>query len=571
MKYINKLLLIALVWLGASCALTDLELQENPNSVAPENADVNDLYNTVQLNTRSFVESVWYPTASMSRMISNTSAYNYKNAFSPQGFNGTWNIAYSNLFSDIQALITLAESRKLDVHAGSAKVMKAYVMMVLVDMFGDVPNTEALQGTNVISPKDDPGSQVYDAAGKLLDEAITQLTGTKAAAPKYDNFYGGSAAKWITLAKTLKLRAAVTTRLVNTGAAAAAKALVTENNLIDTEAEDFQFNYSNNRDNPNSRHPFYNDWYESGDGTYMSNYYMWLLRAEKQDDQGLSVVDPRIRFYFYRQTDKAATQAKEVYSCHFSTLPDASAQPAHYKTVDPRMPYCLCSEDGYWGRDHLNAEGTPPDGPLRTAWGLYPAGGQFDDNSFKFVQQKGTTGGLGAGIQPIMLASFADFLRAEAALTMGTGENPRALLESGIRKSMAKVIGFSKLVPATFARQIDNRGTLVSVEELYKPKQKDIDKYVNFVLAQYDAATDKLDVVMKEYLIALWGNGIEGYNMYRRTGKPNNMAPALEPNNSDFVLSFYLPDNHVNLNANVDQKATHTVRVFWDNGSAKVR
>ena len=30
---------------------------------------------------------------------------------------------------------------------------------------------------------------------------------------------------------------------------------------------------------------------------------------------------------------------------------------------------------------------------------------------------------------------------------------------------------------------------------------------------------DRLNVIMKEYFIALWGNGIESYNNYRRTGK----------------------------------------------------
>jgi len=411
---------------------------------------------------------------------------------------------------------------------------------------------------------------VYTDAVALLDEAIAQLEDTNAPAPTSDIFYDGDAEKWVTLAKTLKLRAAITTRLVggfgSVDSETLLNQLLSDGDLIDEAGEDFQFNYGSNRNNPNSRHPLYNNMYEVIDGDYMSNYYMWLLRADKVDENGIVLIDPRIRYYFYRKVEDAANSNENDYSCHFSIFPEQSAQPEHYADIDPRLPYCIAASDGYWGRDHLNNEGIPPDGPLRTAYGLYPMGGQFDDNSFQNTQRSGTTGGLGQGIQPLMLASFVDFLRAEAALTLGTGEDAKALLESGIRKSMAKVISFSDLVPSTFAREIDNRGDIATVEELYKPTEKDVDDYVQFVLDAYDAADDKLDIVMKEYFIALWGNGLEAYNMYRRTGKPNNMAPALEPGNTDFITLFFLPAEHVNLNQNATQQA-HTDVPFWYDGS----
>ncbi len=570
MKFLNRCFIATLALiLVSSCDMTDLDLQDNPNRVGPESANVDDLYNAIQLNFQDFIEDIWYETGSMARMVANIGSYDYPNAFIPQDFNDMWNEAYAQMFPDIQALVALADERGLDIHAGSAKILRAYVMMALVDMFGDVPNSQALQGIEAISPAADPGSQVYAEAIALLDEAIAQLSGTEAGRPSFDNFYGGDAAKWVTLAKTLKLRAYVTTRLVDSSAPGQVAALLSDGDLIDTEEEDFQFNYSSNRVLPDSRHPRYDNHYEAADGDYLCNYFMWLLRAEKQDASGNPVVDPRTRFYFYRQVEDAAGSDVNNYSCHFSNFPTQEDQPAHFASIDPRLPYCIASPDGYWGRDHLNAEGIPPDGNLRTRYGLYPSAGQFDDNSFLTTQRLGTTGGLGAGIEPLMLASFVDFLRAEAALTMGTGEDARALLESGIRKSMAKVIGFADLVPATFAREVDNRGDISTVEELYKPTDKDIDDYVALVLSSYDSSGDQLDVIMKEYYIALWGNGLEAYNMYRRTGKPNNMMPALEPNNTDFVSTFFLPADHVNLNQNATQK-DHTVRAFWAEGGPNV-
>jgi len=570
MKFLNKLLIVALLWVGVSCDLTELDLITDPNNPSPEAANINDLYNSVQLGFEEFVADSWYQTASTARMVSNINSYSYVDAFQPQGFNDIWNDAYSWMFPDVDALLTLAEDTGQDIHAGSAKIMKAYTLMALVDMFGNVPNTDALKGTESISPVPDPGDVVYTDAVALLDEAIAQLEDTNAPAPTSDIFYDGDAEKWVTLAKTLKLRAAITTRLVggfgSVDSETLLNQLLSDGDLIDEAGEDFQFNYGSNRNNPNSRHPLYNNMYEVIDGDYMSNYYMWLLRADKVDENGIVLIDPRIRYYFYRKVEDAANSNENDYSCHFSIFPEQSAQPEHYADIDPRLPYCIAASDGYWGRDHLNNEGIPPDGPLRTAYGLYPMGGQFDDNSFQNTQRSGTTGGLGQGIQPLMLASFVDFLRAEAALTLGTGEDAKALLESGIRKSMAKVISFSDLVPSTFAREIDNRGDIATVEELYKPTEKDVDDYVQFVLDAYDAADDKLDIVMKEYFIALWGNGLEAYNMYRRTGKPNNMAPALEPGNTDFITLFFLPAEHVNLNQNATQQA-HTDVPFWYDGS----
>ena len=251
-------------------------------------------------------------------MTLSNNSFSYDATIAPTTLSALWFNAYSSMYPDIDALDVIAMERGLDIHSGSAKVMKAYTLMALVDVFGDIPYSEAGQGTDVIAPKIDPGKSVYDAAIGLLDAAIAQLDGTTAAAPTSDVIYGGDAAKWITAAKTLKLRAAVTTYLTDASAGSTINALVAEGDLISDASQDFQWNYGNQRTNPNSRHPWYNNHYELGDGDYLSNYYMWLLRADKTDVDGNAVVDPRIRFYFYRKVEKADEQDQTTYSCHFS-------------------------------------------------------------------------------------------------------------------------------------------------------------------------------------------------------------------------------------------------------------
>lgn len=572
MKFFNKMLIVALVLGFSACDNLELDLQDNPNAVTPENASVNDLYNNVQLSFNGFSNSLWGFSASLTRMIANTGAYDYQNAYSPTSFDGIWTNAYAGLLADIDALIELADSRGLDIHSASAKVMKAYTYMALVDIFADVPYSDALKGSEVLSPTIESGQSVYAGALATLDEAIAQLSSTSAATPTANLFNNGSASAWLKAANTLKLRAALTTRLVDpSGAASTINSLVSGGNIIDEASEDFQFNYGNQRANPNSRHPFYNNSYENADGTYMSTYYMWLLRAEKETEAGLAVIDPRIRYYFYRQVEDANAYGTNEYSCHFTNLPDQDAKPAHFSDVDPRMPYCIIPNDGYWGRDHLNNEGIPPDGHLRTVYGLYPGGGQFDDSSFDEVQQGGTTGGLGAGINPILLSTYTFFMRAEAALTLGTSDDARDMLEQGVRASIAKVQSFASLVPATMSRQVDVRGDLIPVSDLYVPDADDVDAYVDFVMGQYDAAgsdDERLNVIAKEYLIALWGNGLEAYNMYRRTGKPDKIAPSLEPGPGAFIRSAFFPAVHVNRNATTTGNKSITQQVFWDTNPA---
>jgi Susd and RagB outer membrane lipoprotein len=123
-----------------------------------------------------------------------------------------------------------------------------------------------------------------------------------------------------------------------------------------------------------------------------------------------------------------------------------------------------------------------------------------------------------------------------------------------VRKSIARVLAF----PA-------EAGVTVPANRI--PAQSEIDTYVSKVLAQYDAGTDdqKLNVVMKEWYLALWGNGVDAYNNYRRTGKPDNMQLALSSNPGLFARSMFYPAVSADLNQNVSQKPDVFQKVFWDN------
>jgi hypothetical protein len=565
MKFLRRITAItAIVLLAGSCDNLEMEgLQNNPLAALPEQATINDLYNSVQLAFNSVFQSANFTPGAAARMYMSV-AYTYRAAAPNTTFNGLWQDAYSWFLPDARALIDLAEGGLFGIHVGSTKIMMAYTLFTLVDIFGDVPYSQTGQGLDLISPDLDSGQDVYNAAIALLDEAIDDLNNAAThAPPRFDNFYGGNRTKWIKLANTLKLRAAL-----NTGDVDTINAIVASGNYISAPADDFQFNYGVKRVNPNSRHPYYNNHYEQGDGDYLSNYYMWLLKAEKISAiSNNEVTDPRIRYYFYRKVNDSENQDPTTYGCHFSRLPDQAFKPVHWNAVDPRLPYCYASPDGYIGRDHLNGEGIPPDGDIRTSYGLYPFGGQFDDNSFEDTRKEGTTGGLGQGISPILLSSFVDLMLAEAVVRLGAAGDARALLASGVRKSLNKVETFESLVLPTMNKIATGTQT---VKERYGMSTTRKDNYVNEVLALYDDAgsdNERLDVIIKELFIAAWGNGLEAYNAYRRTGKPGNIEPSLEPNPGAFPLSFFYPAVAADRNPNIRnrQKADLDVPVFWQN------
>ena len=566
-KFIYKFMAVVLLAGSTSCEMFELDLLDNPNSVTAEQADVTAVYNNIQLTFNGFFNQTWGLTAPLSRQIVGV-WYSYSGSYQAVSYNGIWQTAYSQLFPDIELLEQLGAERGLDVHIGTAKVMKAYVLLTLVDLFGDIPFSEAGKGAEIISPVSDPGQSVYSAAEAMLDEAIAQLeAGKDGILPDIEIFYGANPTKWITLAKTLKLKMYLTTRLVDGSAADKINALVSAGDLIDDESEDFQWTYGTNRTNPGTRHPFYYNQYEIGDGVYMNNWYMWIMLEEK------GFKDPRTDFYFYRQDIDLSDESDNVWSCHLSDLPDPAETPDHYLEVDPNMPYCIARIDGYFGRDHANGQGIPPDGFIRTVYGLYPGGGKFDDGLGGEVKNAGTDGAVGQGIGPILLSSYVDFMRAEAALTLGTSDDAKEMFLSGVQKSMDKVTAWKSLVDGS--KLVATVPQEVTLQEAFFDDLDDrVAAYVDTVGIMWDNTAndeEKLDMIIKEYFIALWGNGIEAYNAYRRTGKPLNIQPTIDPSGDDqgFYRSALLPALHVNQNQNASQKEFSTP-VFWDTNPASM-
>jgi hypothetical protein len=182
---------------------------------------------------------------------------------------------------------------------------------------------------------------------------------------------------------------------------------------------------------------------------------------------------------------------------------------------------------------------------------VYPAAGLFDDNSFGEVDLG--IGGGGAGIEPIILASYVDFWRGQ----MAASDTERAeFLRAGLTKSIAKVQSFGAL---------DTQADIS-----FAPTEEEVADYIDEMVNSFNNATgvDRENIYAEQYFVSLYGGATDAYNYYRQEGFPTTLFPSWEPLPGPFPRTFLLPENEVINNPNLDQRTDLTTQVFWDTNPA---
>ncbi|MBO0590427.1 SusD/RagB family nutrient-binding outer membrane lipoprotein [Cellulophaga sp. E16_2] len=535
-KIIKNIVVVFIVGITFnSCETTTLNITEDPNALTPSQANPDFYLNGAQERFARVVEELGEAGAQVTR-IENMNTRNYQNAYSPSFFDETWERAYQEVIKNIRDMNVLAEESNLNYHIGMGKFMEAYTISILVDYFGDIPYSEATSAPDILNPKLDSGEEVYLSAIALLDEAIVNFNTTSSALPANDFFYDGDASNWIKACNTLKLRL-----YLNMGDLTDFNAIISSGDYIQNSSDDLEFSWGSNAVQPDTRHPYYGTNYtNSGAVDYQSIWLMDLMNTTE---------DPRSRYYFYRQNERTPGSVG-VAADEVTLACSVTSAPAHYVTGG----YAYCSlPDGFWGRNHGNDEGTPPDGLLRTAPGVYPAAGKFDDDSFSEIALG--AGGGGAGITPMLLASSVDFWRAETLINSDPAI-AKTFMIAGIEKSITKVQSFGSLDTAA--------------DFSLAPSTADTNSFVLTIGTLFDDAegTDKWNVIAEQFFVSLKGNGHDSFNFYRRTGYPNNIEPNLEPDPGAFIRSFFYPAIASSNNQFVVQKSGVAEQVFWDTNPA---
>ena len=565
LKSKNYYLFFALLLLVvSSCEITDLDINTDPNNASE--ASLNLLLTSAQFEgVNTFAGGPNDATMGFQGINTSNDDFNFTNA----SWNGTWNFLYSGPLKDLEEIISGADPEVNPNYLGIAQIMKAYYFTTMVDLWGDVPYSEAFKGNaeeTITEPVYDSGASIYADAFLLIDQGITNLAKSQGVSVKGDIIYGGNLTRWRKAAKSLKLKLLINTRNVNSNTAAI-QSLISEGDLILSGSNDFQLRFSSLK-NPDNRHPMYQAGYAGGEAGY--SYFGHQLMYEM-----LSSKDPRTPFYFKRQTttilDPEDPTAKQTIPCSqrddcvYNYFVTSSKVTNGIFGVDPdgltdsQASYLA----GFFGRDRSDPSGIPNDNPLRTTVGAYPAAGLFDKSA-------GLTGGnkfgVGDGIFPIISSWMVKFwmLEAQIALNVNTGYTESDLLAEAIGDQMKKVISVGTSADPQASSDISNWPNLYSWPIVFKTENE----YINSIISDYPtsgSSNQRLNTVLKHAWFANFGNGFEGYNSFRRTGFPSDIQAPLQLIRQ-FALSFPYAQDEINLNPNTPQKAydSPSAAIFWD-------
>ncbi len=201
--------------LAGGCNKDFLDVNKDPNnltgSISPSLVFTNALSQTVnnmvaQNEQGSYFAGQWTQSSSY---IYQQNRFAYK--FTNSDFN-FYDPIYDNL-QDYQYVIDNGDAQGQPFFKGPARVMKAMLFQQLVDLYGNVPFSDALKGLGSLTPKFDDQKAIYEALIPLLDSAIADckanaFSGSFGGADitRAGSLAGGDTEKWIRFANSLKMR-----------------------------------------------------------------------------------------------------------------------------------------------------------------------------------------------------------------------------------------------------------------------------------------------------------------------------------------------------------------------------
>jgi hypothetical protein len=373
---------IALVLVMTSMVLVScddyLDINTNPNS--PTEAPINGLM------TRATLES-----ARNTNRVAGTTSFFVQHFASPNAAgsadihdNTSYGVAWSSLYGvlgDLADMKMLADQLNAPHYAGVAKILTAYNLGLLVNMYGDVPWSQALFA-QTLNPAYDSSADIYEEILRLLAEGITDLQAATSGVVigNDDYIFRGNRDAWTRTAHALRARYLNHYSKLNSYNPQAVLAAV--DNAFQSNAQDFQMTFfageGTGAENP---------WYRLALNN--SNLLLggWLSDQLVDHLNGTiyGVVDPRISFI---------------------TAP-ANVGPNSGLYIGVR-----------------NGEGRGAD-PERGARSVLAVGSWY---------ASGPTA-------PLKMATFAEmkFIEAEAALRSGNQPRAFAAYEAGIRAHMTKL------------------------------------------------------------------------------------------------------------------------------------
>lgn len=472
------------------------------------------------------------------------------------GVTAPWLVLYTRALADMEIIIEKGTTLEAHPYVGMSQIMKAYAYSLMVDVWGDIPFSQA-HDADIPAPEYDRGEDIYPQLFALLDEGIGNMQKESLFDVGNDDlFYGGDGELWIKFANSVKLKMYNQIREVQ-DVSAAVSALLAEGNLIADESEDFQMAYGVSA-GPDNRNPGYVQEWNAGNANYNISPFFYETMANlntfnhRNYGGDLDIADPRLPYYFYNQLSEVSPDESPENPCSYCygyTDPGSG----DFVVVVPELEGTGVVSIYNFSLNIDPNEGFDQ-GASQTISGLYPLGGDFDNG-------QGGAASFAAGNpqvpQRLLTYNALKFVEAELYLTNVVSGDHRAAFEDGIWAAFAKVNEVAESVGAPAISDAD------------------IQEYIDAVLVDYDADDDqgKLEHIMTQKWIASFGWGVDMFTDYRRTGFPilhdantDNLSVTIR--SRDYPNSFPWPTANLQVNANApDQKVltSEDAKPFWMN------
>lgn len=541
-------------------SLTSCDLDINIDPYDVTKLDLNQLLTCTEYEVGATFSEGSFLNSNFGAYVQHTTSReidNYSLVANYSTLGNTWEQAYKYAIKNCDEMIKQGDEQKCPTYAGIGRVLRVYTYMNMVDLWGDIPYSQAnVEG--IESPEADSSVDIYNDLLKVINQAIENFkaNGTESITiGSNDLFYAGNKAKWLKAANTLKLKLLTQSRLAKDqidGWSSELSALIAENNFM-ADGDDLQFPHSKAETPSDERNSGFVDEYAGGQKSVWINPWLYEIMNGKtynvKKNPLANIVDPRCPYYYYCQAteDQEASNKTDYRDGAFISI-------------------FMGSNSGY-------SSGTQED--VMTCVGIYPVGGQFDEGKGGKIDQKK---GSAAAPDKMLLAYSVPFMKAELILAGEITGDARQSLTEGILSSIAHVNNVTKTCDATVPS--------ISMEASRN--------FVGNVLTKYDnaSADGKLEIVMTEKWIANFYNSVEAYSDIRRTGYPvlfngqNNgdrkiytpyeqteeAVPAAVPVEYesvkilDYPRIMWYPDGETQVNKNISNvgRIVSKKTVFWD-------
>jgi len=206
-----------------------------------------------------------------------------------------WSAMYKDVLKDLnEATMIINETTYTTDELNALKpnklaiieILNVYAYANLVETFGDVPYTEALDINN-LTPKYDDGLTVYKDLIVRLDAAINNLDTSLGSFDSNDLIYNGEVENWLKFANSLKLRMGILLADVEPALSKATVESAYGSELIMSNADNATYAYRSTDPNTN---PIYVDLVLSGRQDFVAG--LTII------DKLKSLEDPRLPLYF---------------------------------------------------------------------------------------------------------------------------------------------------------------------------------------------------------------------------------------------------------------------------------